>query len=223
VHGDSEFEPRFDPRPPDGLIVPPWEDRHRFGALNGLYLTIKQVLLTPDAFFARMPAGIGVVQPLLFAVIIGIVGAFFDWMWALTGSSLQVFLSRHLFEIVSAPVLYGVLFVLSPLTAAVTLIVTAGVLHLALILCGGNRLGFEATFRVVAYAEAAGIFSILPFCGAWLGILYGLAITVIGLYRIHDTDPWRAAVAVLVPVVLCLATCGGSTLLLGAAGVTLGL
>jgi hypothetical protein len=221
VNGDSEFEPRFDPRPPEGLILPPWEDRARFGALNGFYLTIKEVLLTPGAFFGRMPSGIGLVQPLLFAVIIGVIGAFFDWMWTLAGSSLQMFISEDMAEVMSAPFVYGVLFLLSPLTAAVTLAITAGLMHLALIVFGGNRLGFEATFRVAAYAEAAGIVSILPFCGAWLGAIYGLIVAIVGLYKIHDCEPWRAALAVLVPAALCLLTCGGTALMLRAAGITL--
>jgi hypothetical protein len=217
VNDDSDFEPGFDPRPPEGLILPPWEDRARFGALNGLYLTIKEVLLAPGAFFGRMPTGIGLVQPLLFAVVIGVISAFFDWMWTLTGSSLQLFFAEEMSEVMRGPLVSGLRFILSPLTAAVTLVIAAGILHLGMIVFGGNRLGFEATFRVVAYAEAAGILSILPFCGWFVGTLYGLAITIVGLYRIHDTEPWRAALAVIVPALICLMSCGG-VLFLGTTG-----
>ena len=33
----------------EDLLLPPWERRERFGFLNGLYLTIKDVLLTPGS------------------------------------------------------------------------------------------------------------------------------------------------------------------------------
>ena len=135
--------------------------------------------------------------------------SFFDWMWTLTGSSLQVLFEDEIAEVMRGPLISAALFILSPVTAAVTLVIAAGLLHLGLIIFGGNRLGFEATFRVAAYAEAASILSILPFCGAFIGTLYGLAVTVVGLYRVHDTDPWRALLAVLLPVLLCFTTCGG--------------
>jgi len=210
VNGDSNSEPGFAPRPPEGLLLPPWEDRARFGALNGFYLTIKEVLLAPGTFFHRMPTGIGLVQPLLFAVIIGVIGAFFEWMWTLTGSSLQLFFTEEIADVMSGPLLYGLFFLLSPVFAAVTVVITAGLLHLGMIVFGGNRLGFEATFRVVAYAEATGVITVLPFCGRWIGIIYGLVVAIIGLYRIHDTEPWRAALAVLVPTALLL-SCSGAT------------
>jgi hypothetical protein len=212
VNDDSGFERGYDPRPAEGLLLPPWEDRARFGFLNGLYLTIREVLLAPGPFFGRMPTHIGLSQPLIFAVVIGVIAAFFDWMWELTGTSLPPFFASDLGGGASGPLAYGALFILSPLTVVATVLIAAGILHLGMIITGGNRLGFEATFRVVAYAEATGIISIVPFCGAWAGTLYGLVVLVIGLYRIHDTDPWRAAVPVVV-LAMILMSCAAWLLL----------
>ena len=50
----------------------------------------------------------------------------------------------------------------------------AALLHVCLMLFGGNKLGFEATFRVAAYGQAAGILALVPFCGTPLGILWSL-------------------------------------------------
>ena len=68
----------------------------------------------------------------------------------------------------------------------------------------GNKLGFEATFRVAAYGEAAGILALLPFCGIFIGVMWSLFITIVGLFSIHETDPWRAVLAVVAPMFLCL-------------------
>lgn len=200
------------------LRLPPWEERQRYGLLNALYLTIKDVLFTPGQFFRRMPTGLGLVQPLLFAVVLTFGSAFFDFMWSLTGGSLQRLLARGDFsDFVRAPVVLGGIWVLSPLVAVVQVVVRAAIFHLGLMLVGGNRMGFEATFRVVAYSRAAGIVSLLPFCGGLVGLIWEIAITIVGLARVHGVEEWRPIVAVLLPLALVLMSCGGLfALILGA-------
>lgn len=204
----------FGPGPQDGLSLPPWEQRETYGFLNGLYLTIKGVLLSPGRFFHRMPSRLGLAQPLLFAVVLGVAAAFFSWMWTLTGSSMQVLLQDSIAEAVKAPIYSFVGFLFSPVLAAFAVFIKAALLHVMLMLVGGNRLGFEATFRVAAYGEATSILALLPFCGSVIGAVWALVVTVVGLYSIHETEPWKAAVAVLAPLVLCLAATGGALSLL---------
>jgi hypothetical protein len=197
----------------EGLLLPPWERRERYGFLNGLYLTIKDVLLTPGTFFHRMPSQVGLAQPLYFALVLGVVAAFFGWMWSLAGSSLQMFVADDLAEVVRGPLYSFLAFLFSPVTVAILVFLKAGLIHLVLMLVGGNKLGFEATFRVAAYGEAASILALLPFCGSVLGVLWSLFITIVGLYSIHETDPWRAVLAVVAPMILCLSLVSVSAIL----------
>lgn len=66
-----------------------------------------------------------------------------------------------------------------------------------------DRAGVSETVQVLAYAAApcalAGVPepSVRVLCG-----LYGGALVVVGLTTVHDTDPWRAAVAGAVPALL---------------------
>lgn len=212
--GENGFDPGFGPEGTEGLQLPPWERRDRFGFLNGLYLTTKDVLLSPQQFFHRMPSQVGLAEPLYYAIILGVVAAFFGWMWSLAGSSLQMFVAEDIGEVVRGPIASFVFFLTSPITVAILLFIKAGVIHLVLQVLGGNRLGFEATFRVAAYGEAASILALLPFCGSVVGVLWSLFVTIVGLYAIHDTDPWRAVVAVLAPLALCMSMIGGSIILL---------
>jgi len=197
----------------EGLLLPPWERRERYGFLNGLYLTIKDVLLSPRTFFHRMPSQVGIAQPLYFALVLGVVAAFFGWMWGLAGSSLQMFVSEDFDEIVKGPLFSFLAFLFSPITVAILVFLKAGLIHVMLMLVGGNKLGFEATFRVAAYGEAASILALVPFCGGVLGVLWGLFITIVGLYSIHETDPWRAVLAVVAPMALCLSFISASAIL----------
>lgn len=221
MNGPNGFEPGYDEgfgsESSEGLLLPPWERRNRFGTLNGLYLTIKDVLLAPGQFFRRMPSQVGLREPLLFAVVLGIAATFFGWMWSLAGSSLQLLVAEDLGEALRGPWWSFVLFLFSPIIVSVAVIVKAALIHLLLMLVGGNRLGFEATFRVAAYSEAAGILSLLPFCGSLLGAVWGLVVVIIGLYSIHEIEPWKAVVAVLAPMLICLSAISSSVVALIAA------
>ena len=198
----------------EGLELCAWERRTEFGLLNALYLTTRDVLTGPQRFFQRMPTRVGLLQPLLYAVIIGVIAAFMGWLWSLAGSSLPTLagagFGRMLF---SGPLWSFLSFVTSPVTVAILVFGQAALMHLMLMLLGGNQLGFEATFRVAAYGQAAGVLVLVPFCGGMLAIVLELAIDVMGLYCIHGTDPWRAAVAVLAPALLCASSLGAVIML----------
>ena len=198
----------------EGLLLPPWERRDRFGFLNALYLTIKDVLLAPGTFFHRMPSQVGLAQPLLFAVLLGLVATFFHWMYTLAGSSLQVFVQDDISQVMKAPIFSFFNFLFSPITVSIGVFFQAGLTHLMLMILGGNRLGFEATFRVAAYSEATAVLLMVPGCGAFLAVVWSLVVTVVGLYSIHETEPWKAVVAVVLPTILCLTTIGGSVVAL---------
>lgn len=191
-----------------GLVLPAWERRDRFGFLNGLYLTVKDVLLAPHRFFTRMPSSVGLGQPLLFALVIGVAGAFVSWMWTLTGSSLQILLQDNLQGALKSPLYSFFVFLTSPVAVTLGVFLKAALMHLMLLILGGGKLGFEATFRVAAYAEAADVLSVLPFCGSILGLVWTLVILVVGLHGIHQDEPWKAVAAVVAPLVLCLSVVG---------------
>jgi hypothetical protein len=201
--------------PPEtpGLELPPWENRERYGFFNGLYLTVRDVLSAPGAFFARMPTRLGLWQPLLFAVVIGVISAFFDWMWSLAASSLRVILDEDVGRLLRGPFYSGLFWILSPLIAVVGLFVRAGVVHLCALLLGGGRFGFEATLRVVAYSDAVWIFALLPFCGNVVALFWGTATAIIGLQKSQQMEGWRATLAVLLPLLLCLVSCFGFSLI----------
>ncbi len=201
--------PEFGQEQDIGLQLPPWERRDRFGLLNALYLTIKDVLLAPGRFFHRMPSQMGVIQPLLFAIVLGVVGTFIAWMYSLVSSSLQMALLGD-FSHGRGPIGLFFLFLSSPVWVAAGVFVQAGLTHGMLLLLGGGRLGFEATFRVSAYSEATSVILLVPLCGSWLAMIWSLVILIIGLYNIHEIEPWKAVLAVLAPMLFCFAVIGGS-------------
>ena len=86
----------------------------------------------------------------------------------------------------------------------------AGILHVFVRLLGGTQ-GFEATFRIVCYAQAPAIVTAIPCIGPYLGFLAGIYACVLeglGIYRVHEMTPGKAVLAVLAPVILSLILVG---------------
>lgn len=212
------------PGPVPGGI--PWDQRDRIGFAAAFVETTRQVLTAPTSFYSRMPVTGGLGSPLLYAVISGWLGlaaaAFYQAIWvSIVGPAALPFgldrgeLSEALrfFESwagLVAQVVFG------GISVVISVFVGSGIVHLMLLLLGGARRGFEATFRVVCYAEATALLLLIPlflipFCGILVAV-WCLVLCVIGLAIAHGTERWRALVALLLPIVLVCCCCAGLAL-----------
>jgi len=196
----------------------PWERRNQIGFVNALIETTKQVLSQPTAFFRSMPVTGGIGDPLLYAVIVGYIGLFASTIYNLVfrgvlTSSLSRMGGNSDFERFAGFMHGGVGLVLNlilgPVFIVIGLFVSAGVFHLVLLALGGAQRGFEATFRVASYSQAASIFNVIPGCGGLVGLVYALVLLVIGLSEAHGITRGKSATAVLVPFVLICCCCAG--------------
>ncbi len=165
-----------------------------------------------------MPVTGGIGDPLLYAVIVGYIGLFASTIYNLVfrsvlTSSLSRMGGNSDFERLAGFMHGGVGVVLNlilgPLFIVIGLFVSAGIFHLVLLALGGAQRGFEATFRVASYSQAASIFNIIPGCGGLVGLVYALVLLVIGLSEAHGISRGKSATAVLVPFVLICCCCAG--------------
>jgi len=67
---------------------------------------------------------------------------------------------------------------------------------------GGNKKGFESTFRALAYAYGGNLFGIIPFIGSTIGGIYCLVLTIFGVREGHGISTGRAVLAVLLPIIV---------------------
>jgi hypothetical protein len=189
--------------------------------------TTRDVLARPGAFFRAMPVSGGLGSPLLYAVLIGWVGlvasAFYQAIFrSVVGSSWGA-LGVDRPEIAAllgwvegwagfaAQAVFGGVFVV------IGVFVAAGILHLMLLLLGGARRDFEATFRVVCFSEATCVLFLVPFCGQLVGGIWCLVLYVLGLAEAHRIGHGKAAAAVLLPILVACCCCVGFTLLFASA------
>ncbi|MFB0507358.1 MAG: YIP1 family protein [Thermodesulfobacteriota bacterium] len=173
----------------------PWEDLEELGFFEALLTTLKEVLLSPTQFYRRMPTRGGFKHPLIFGLILGVLGGVLGLAWQ------RVFMLRiGQSPGITTTHLVGITIGL-PLIVLVTLYLGSAIIHLCLMVVGGNRRGFEATFRVVAYSWSTQIFALIPFVGGLVIPIYALAIEIIGLKEGHGIGAGRAVLAVFLPFI----------------------
>lgn len=184
-------------RPRDGYC--PWEDQERLGLLVGMYRTVKESLLAPEAFFSMIPVRGGFVSPLLYAMIVGTVGAMASSLW---GFAFENPIMSEAARTGSLTIIGGVLI---PMIVLLGIVLSAIMLHGALLVIGGANERFEATFRVVCYTSVGDLFSVIPIVGGLVGLACKLYLTLVGLKAVHRISTGKAAVAIMLPLLVVCA------------------
>ncbi len=200
----------------------PWERRDQIGWVTALIDTTREVLTSPTAFFRAMPVRGGILGPLGYGVILGYIGLLAQALYqaifrTVLGSTFAGFGRRAEWAPLVATLQSGIglliQVLLGPMILTVGLFLSAGIVHLMLLLLGGARRDFEATFRVACYAEAPAVFALVPFCGGLIGLVYRLVLYIIGLAEAHQIGKGTAAAAVLLPILLVCCCCTAGIIL----------
>ena len=200
----------------------PWENREGKSLVNALFDTIVMVLTRPDEAFRVMRREGGLGDPVLFMLIMGTLGAVVSIIFSIVTNAIGLgFGNRGFGSLLGAGFSSMLMLLLMPVLVVVFLFIAAGITHLCLMIVGGANQSFETTLRVFAYGSgSANVFQLIPFCGGTIAAIYSIVVNCIGLARAHETDTWRAVVAILLPMLVC---CGGGLFLFlviigGAAG-----
>jgi hypothetical protein len=198
----------------------PWDRRAELGTVPAALETIKGVLLSPVATFRAMRLSGDIGSPYLFALALGTLGTWIAMGWQGLIDKAGIGGNNPLAHFGAAE---GVGFACGavigvPIGISIGLFLASGIVHLCLMLFGGARNGFEATFRTYAYATGATApFAVIPACGQLIGGIWGLVATIIGLKEAHETDTWRVVCAVFLPLVVCCACIAVVAVFFGAA------
>lgn len=174
----------------------PWEDRESYGTASAYFQTATKCLLTPTAFFSKLPTRDGYLNPILFGVVTLVVGVVVAYLWS------RLFAGGRI-GLIGLVISIGVVFIVAWIVIPIGLFVWSGILHGCLYLVKGVTEGYQATFRVVAYSSVTGVFNAIPFVGT-VASLWAFVLTAIGLREVHKTTTGKAVAAVLIPVAIVI-------------------
>jgi len=185
----------------------PWEDRERTGFFRGLLQTVSDVLFRPTAFYRAMEVRGGYTGPLLFAMIVGMIGLASSYVWQIMlKSTVQTMFPGMHASSAYATLQTGDMICLafvSPFLLIAGFFISSGFLHVFLLMVRGARAGYEATFRVVAYAGSANVLLLIPFCGNIISGIWIIVLLITGFKEAHGISGGKATAAVLLPAIAC--------------------
>lgn len=200
---------------PGGATGNPWDRRGETGAVSALLETVRLFVTAPAEGYRRTLERGDYAGPLIFAVVVGFVGAVANQVWGLLFSaSMFSYLPSDLqdqlglFAMTGMSTLIGLL--LAPLFIAIGVFIWSAILHLCVMIVGGlseSSSGFEGTFRVICFASVAQLANVVPFFGGLIGLVWSLILLIIGLAILHRTSHGRAFFAILIPILVCC-VCG---------------
>ncbi len=170
----------------------PWEEAHDQDLWRAFIATVPRILMSPSAFFSRLPRRGGFVWPILFGVMTTTAGVVFATLW------LQLFSGG--FSLFGLIVTVALTLIGALIVVPITLLIGSGLIHLCLMIFGAADSGFEGTFRVIAYSSVTSLFSAVPVIGS-IASFYGFYLMIVGVREVHDTSSGKAAAGVLTPTV----------------------
>jgi hypothetical protein len=165
--------------------------------------------------FERMSLDGDIVRPLIYTVLIGWIGAAAAYFWGMLfqASILSVLGGFEESAEIIPPILLSWTFgifglMLAPIGIVIQTFVITVLVHLSLMLAGGERNGFAATLRVVCYSGTSQLAQAIPLAGGTIATIWGLILCVVGLMPAHRTTAGRAVLAVVLPIVFCCVCIG---------------
>jgi len=207
----------------------PWEARDSRGMVQSFLDTWGMFLSRPQEAWDRARESGDLASPLFFGLVV---------CW------ISLLVQKAIASLIAAPLLPGFLgrrfpglferlpmgrmgavglivqAIVSPIAILIGLFLGAAILHVCCMIVGaltGSRSGFEGTFRVVAYSEAAYVAAVVPVVGGFVALVWWIVLAVMGLQRMHHTTSGKAIAAIVIPLVLCCGVAIAAMLMIGAA------
>jgi hypothetical protein len=183
----------------------PWPPPEGAPIVATLGQTWRSATFDPSAFFRQVPRDGGTGPALVYYMVVGMLVAGATLFWR----ALSYYSGRMETETLASELGLQALdpvvgFLLSPAFLLLTLAISAGVVHLLLLVFGGATHGFGTTIRVSCYAYSPMLFAFVPILGPLIGGVWMLVLLVVGLREAHETEGWKPFLAVLLPFILVL-------------------
>jgi len=190
--------------PSPAAIAPAWE-RDTGGWFSRACESGREILGNPRKTFASMPVAGGLKKPMLFMLLTGTICGLVSMIYS---AAFEIIRPRGAspeeLSLQGTLIAYAVVAIFLPLLIALGSFISAGIMHVCLMIVGAAPKSFEATYRVICYANGATyVFLLLPICGSLVQAVWGLYAISIGFREVHGTTTAKSVIAVLMPGIVC--------------------
>ena len=164
----------------------------------------KESVFTPGRFFPQLSREQPLGPSIWYYIALGIIASGITLFWRMVypAAHLSYHLGRMSGGLQEVQPLQDFLF--APLILIISLFISAGVVHLTLMILRGANSGFATTVRVFCFAYGAQLAVVIPFVGGLTAGIWSVVLAVIGLREAHATTTSRAVLALLLPLGLVM-------------------
>ena len=169
---------------------------------NSFVDVVRRVVLQPVRFFAGLPRGGNLLNPLVFGLVCIVASAILSGLLVLVGLQENPGFNpnpQNALPSTFAPTSALASIFFAPIGGAIGLFVVAAIQQLLVrLFVGENNSGFASTFKVASYTQVTSLVNWVPVVGPLIA-LYGLYLSVVGIREVHGTTTGKAALVVLIP------------------------
>lgn len=196
------------------VVTLPWDERLTLGTWRAWWRTSVLMLSQPTKTCAAVQPEAPIGSSIWFATLSTLVGMgptilvyaaiMVPMMMFGASSAAKNDLPKFAPALIPAFALLYVVFLLSMQVA--TVLVFAGIDHLALMLLGANPRSYAVSVRAYSLSMGCYVVGLVPVCGLYVFPIWAIVLRIIALAGLHKTTGGKAAAAVLLPIAVL---CGG--------------
>lgn len=184
----------------------PWEHPERYGIFGSLLYTLSRVMFRGKDFFSTIHSQVSSLRPASFYALIGlfqaVVAYFFspnvvDFIKTADLDPQKQALIENLISNQSLPMVL----ISTPFIMILQLLIYTAFIYLAIRITNPEKADFPLTLRVIAYASAPMILSIVPYAGGIIGLVWFIYNIFIGIKYAMRLS-WQRTFLALAPIFL---------------------
>lgn len=169
---------------------------------SGFIATTRTLLLNSGDSLAALSRSGSASRALVYALIAGSLGMLGEMGWRFILNSRPVSAIPLLSGMANIPARPEILLIITPIAIALSVWLGTVYTHIALTVTRTRTAPWQSTFRVICYAHASLLLSIIPLVGDFMALVWGVYLTVLGLARTHRCGVLRIAFSLTIPMVL---------------------
>ena len=177
----------------------PWEHAERYGIFGSMFQTLARVMFRAPEFFSTIHSQSSTLRPTTFYALLGLFQTLCLQIWLSTFDNIDL-LGPGVQESVasfSAPMTI----IMSPFISVFQLLLFTAFLYLAIRITNPEQADYNLLLRVIAYAYAPTILSIVPYIGPLIGLIWFVVNIFVGVkYALRLT--WQRTILALSPIFL---------------------